>query len=217
MRLNKNEWCTFCRWEHDRQRNAENGKMCMRKYLCLVLMCCVGLPALAETLYIDDMVRVGIRAAPRSSDKPLKVATTGMKVEVLERDGRYIRVRTDDGVEGWMNSLYASEEPPARLAIASLQQQYDHLKQQHDEMQQQVAGLQEEAHQAQQQIAGLSDDNAKLLSKVKAYQKAENSELKRYAWAITTGAMVGLFLLGIFLGIAWYKQRLARRLGGLEL
>lgn len=52
--------------------------------------------------YVNDSLRIGVRAEPNTSVAPQNVVITGMQLEVLEREGSYIKIRSDDGVEGWI-------------------------------------------------------------------------------------------------------------------
>lgn len=89
----------------------------MRRLICVGLLLVSGTVAAAETIYVNDMLRVGVRSQPASDEAPLAVVTTGAALEVLERSGGYVKVRTDEGAVGWVNSVYVSGEPPARLRI----------------------------------------------------------------------------------------------------
>ncbi|MGE0079719.1 MAG: TIGR04211 family SH3 domain-containing protein [Thiohalomonadaceae bacterium] len=99
-----------------------------RTAMFAMLAALVVLPALAETAYVDDTLRVGVRRNANSSETPLTVVTSGARLEVLERGERYWRVRTDDGVEGWVAASYVTTHPPARAQLEELQAENARLK-----------------------------------------------------------------------------------------
>ena len=62
-------------------------------------------PAVAETVYVTDMLQLELYAARDMSGPPLKKLRSGDQMELLARDGRYAQVRTADGQQGWVKSL----------------------------------------------------------------------------------------------------------------
>ncbi|HEX7081109.1 MAG TPA: TIGR04211 family SH3 domain-containing protein [Gammaproteobacteria bacterium] len=101
----------------------------MRRWLpsaCIAL--CLAAPAWAETVYVTDILQLGIHHAPDTSDKPFDVLVSGTPLEVLERSGFYARVRTPDGREGWVKSGYVVTEKPARRRLAELEAELDRLR-----------------------------------------------------------------------------------------
>lgn len=171
----------------------------------------------AETVYVHDQLRLGVRAEPNSSDNPITVVTTGDALTVLGEDGSYLNVRTGAGVEGWVSRSYVSAEPPARARLEMLQQQYGKLKKELDELRTMLAETQEREEQAQKQLADVMSDNASMHQQLSRYYSS-NAELKRkYSWLYEAAAMFALFAAGIWFGIRWYKRRIAERIGGLEI
>ena len=77
--------------------------------------------ASAEQAYIVDKTTVGIREGKTVSDPLLGVVDTGAKLEILERDGAFVRVRTEDALEGWLGIEYVMPEAPARDRVAELE------------------------------------------------------------------------------------------------
>ena len=84
--------------------------------------------AYADRRYVSDRLIVTLREAPRKDGMALRKLGTGTPVEVLEESGRYLRVRTEEGEEGWVGKQYISSEVPKAIIIAGLRKEIDRLK-----------------------------------------------------------------------------------------
>ena len=67
----------------------------------------------AEQRYIVDNIVVSLRQGPGPQYKVLKTLQTGQSFEVLETKDGFSRVRTSDGVEGWVQEQFTSPNPPS--------------------------------------------------------------------------------------------------------
>ena len=94
--------------------------------LLIPLWVAVGL-AHADRRYVSDRLIVTLREAPRKDGMALRKLGTGTPVEVLEESGRYLRVRTEEGEEGWVGKQYISSEVPKPIIIAGLSKEIDLL------------------------------------------------------------------------------------------
>ena len=70
----------------------------------------------AETRYVSDELIISVRDGQNQDDNVLGHIRTGTAVDVLEEKGRYLRIKTEDGLEGWVQAQYIiSEKPNARI------------------------------------------------------------------------------------------------------
>jgi len=70
----------------------------------------------ADTRYVSDKLIISVRDGQNQDDNVLGHIKTGAAVDVLEEKGRYLRVKTEDGLEGWVQAQYInSEKPNARI------------------------------------------------------------------------------------------------------
>ena len=51
----------------------------------------------AQDVYVKDTLRVGVRAEPGNHLAPFSVVTTGMKLSVLEQQGDFVKIETEQG------------------------------------------------------------------------------------------------------------------------
>lgn len=188
----------------------------MRQALFLLLMLALA-PALAETVYISDVLRVGVRALPKSSGTPLAVVTSGAELTVLERQSDYLRVRTAEGVEGWISDSYATSEVPARLRLERVTQERDRVQAELVSLRSTASASSEQAAQLAARVDVLQEEGAQLQARVAELAAQLQAREGSYAWLYYALALIALFFLGVYLGVRWDKERVAQRLGGLEL
>lgn len=87
---------------------------------------CVGilLSALlhAETAWISDEFTVPLRSGPSDGHRIVhRGLPTGTELDVLQTDGSagYTQVRTQSGIEGWINTQYLARQPIARSQLVT--------------------------------------------------------------------------------------------------
>lgn len=94
------------------------------KRLLILLFCLATAPmVVAETRYITDQFEIPLRAGESLKYKVRRNLTTGTPVEVLSHNAKsgYSRVRTEDGLVGFVPSDRLLEEPIARDQVAGLE------------------------------------------------------------------------------------------------
>ena len=78
-------------------------------------------PVAAETRYVVDELVITLRLGKSTQHKILKTLKTGTPIEVLEDDDEsYLKVRTSDGVEGYVLRQYTSSSLPKSQRIEEL-------------------------------------------------------------------------------------------------
>ena len=185
----------------------------MRLALLLLLEFTCGTALAADTVYINDILRVGVRSEPNSTEAPLAVITSGTLVTVLTRQDGYMQIRTPDGVVGWINDTYTTTELPPRQQLAAMTQQRDQLQAELAKLK--AAGA--DTTQLSAQIAGLQQQNAKLQQAKDALTARLQTKQGGFGWLYYALGLIVLFALGIYLGVRWDRERVAQKLGGIEL
>jgi SH3 domain protein len=102
------------------------SKLILLFVLLIPLSVSVG-PAHADKRYVSDMLIITLREGQGREYQAIRTLKTGTPVEVLEESGRYLRVRTQEGEEGWVAKQYISSELPKSLIIAGLKQEANRL------------------------------------------------------------------------------------------
>ncbi|MGD9231641.1 MAG: TIGR04211 family SH3 domain-containing protein [Desulfobacterales bacterium] len=81
----------------------------------------------AEIRYVSDKLIVSVRDGPNQDDNVLGYIKTGTAVDVLEEKERYLMVKTEDGLEGWVQTQYIISEKPSGRIIEDLRNEINEL------------------------------------------------------------------------------------------
>lgn len=158
--------------------------MKLRQIVVLIAALCLSLTALgqAQTVYVTDKVLLGVYREKAQDSELLKMLPTGSPLEILERDGNVAKVRSPDGIEGWVDAAYLINDKPSQLVALELA---DKNKQATEELEAVRAQLDElkkslEASEAKQPdgaaLKALRAENAKLTEQIAAAGKTAASD-----------------------------------------
>jgi len=173
--------------------------------------------AQAKMIYVNDNLRVGVRSEPSSQVAPFSVVVTGMRLEVLEQQPGYLKIRTNKGEVGWIKEIYVSDQPPAMMRIETLKAQYQTLKQQLQEQDETIKILETANLALNEQIDNLKKDRSRWqLEKARSDYVQQGGMNARFWWWIS---LAGLLLVAAAFtsGMIWHRQQAMKRLGGLRV
>jgi SH3 domain protein len=150
--------------------------------LLIVLLSGTVGTAQADRRYVSDSLILTLREAPNSDGRVLGTIKTGDPVEVLEESGRYLRVQTEAGEQGWVAEQYITAETPNPVIITQLKDEIDRLREKIrgyegaenpflDELKAAEESYLQEVKELEQNAAKLVDERNEL--------KAANAELNR--------------------------------------
>jgi SH3 domain protein len=91
------------------------------------LLCAKGI-GLTETMYVSDRLSLSLRSAPDLERPALELISSDTKVDVLETQGKWARVRLEDGRTGWVIKRFLVKNVPKSLVIEHLKRQIASLK-----------------------------------------------------------------------------------------
>ena len=127
---------------------------------CLFLLAAT---AAAETRYVSDQLIIALRNAPDPDAAVITTLKSDTPVQILEDSGRFLKVRTDKGEEGYVLSQYVTPTRPKSLELDRLQQENQQLQNKLSQLQKAQSASSSELEQArQQQEAQIKDLQAKL-------------------------------------------------------
>lgn len=101
-------------------------------------------PVWAQTLYVDDQLIISLREGPSIDSKAIRALKTGTPMVVLEEQDRYVKVRMQDGKEGWAQKQYLSSAIPKTDIIARLEKEIERLKKKAEELEKNISSHQNE-------------------------------------------------------------------------
>ena len=83
--------------------------------------------SVADSLYVTDMMEVTLRTGPGIDHKIIAMVKSGHRVEVLEPDPQWSKVRLADGRQGYILSRFLTAQMPSSLALGQLTERHKTL------------------------------------------------------------------------------------------
>lgn len=134
-------------------------------FLCLTALACqtTWLTAAPDNTskigYISDFLVINIRDNLERPFTVIEAVHSGEKVIILDREGEYLRVQTEEGKIGWISSKYVKYDTPKPVIIAQLNEQLAALQAQLDSTTPvNCADLQQQLQLAKSKISSLEQD-----------------------------------------------------------
>ena len=127
---------------------------------------------LAEQIYVTDDLKVTFRSGPGTTNRIIKMISSGQPVEVLESQEEWSRIRLPSVVsgedEGWVLSRYLINRQPWKMQTASLLRKNTRLSNQVSTLQQNLA---ETENQRDELSVNLKKTSSKLSELDRSYQE----------------------------------------------
>jgi SH3 domain protein len=178
------------------------------RHLLLATIFC-GAFVQAENIYVTDMLRLDMYPTEEMTGPSMRKLKSGDRMDLLERKGRYARVRIDGGQEGWVKSLYLVEEEPARTRVNKLEQTNVSLEATVKKLRSQLAGEQAAVAELKQKQSGSAELTAATEQEV-VNLREQNTELEekmsQYASSVPLSWLFIAMVIALAGGIAggWY-------------
>ena len=188
----------------------------------LLLLCAVASPAArAETLYVIEQLVVSVNSAPDSGGERIASVRSGDALEVLERSGDQVRVRTAGGKEGWIRASYLSAEEPLRSRLAQRTAEVAQLKEEVSRLQAQLDAARSAASAAPGGDAAASTAAPAAVEDPSPPQRAlfaaAEPDSARRVWPWALGAALLALCVGFALGALVLDRHIRRKYGGLRI
>jgi len=105
-------------------RNAASAIL----FISVVFLGTTNEPLLADTRYVSDRLVISVRAGQNNTSDVLGHIKSDTPVDVLEEEGRYLKIKTKNGLKGWVNAQYIISEPPKTLIIKDFRNEMNRLR-----------------------------------------------------------------------------------------
>jgi len=89
-----------------------------RIIILLFFILALSLSAHAENRYVTNQILVGLRPAQDDTSPPFEYLATGMRVEVVEDLGTFLKIKSAAGTVGFARSKYFVATPPTGTTTA---------------------------------------------------------------------------------------------------
>ena len=188
----------------------------------LLLLCAAASPAArAETLYVIEQLVVSVNSTPDSSGERIASVRSGDALEVLERSGDEVRVRTAGGREGWIRASYLSAEEPLRPRLAQRTAEVARLKEDLSRLQAQLDAARTSAASGGGAATSTAapapaPQDAPSAPQGALFAAAEPDSARR-VWPWALGAALLALCVGFALGALVLDRHIRRKYGGLRI
>ncbi|MEK6747789.1 MAG: TIGR04211 family SH3 domain-containing protein, partial [Pseudomonadota bacterium] len=161
----------------------------MKRTLIAVCVLCIPLmEAHAATRYVTDVVYVTLRAGQGDNAKILRNIKSGTALQILEDGDEWVRVKTEDGLDGWIRSRYLEKEPIAADKLDQAVKRVEKLQLENNQMKERLTALRSEVGEHEKERKRLSTEHDKISQSYTRLQEVsakpaeiehENQELRR--------------------------------------
>jgi hypothetical protein len=186
--------------------------------VCAALL--VALPArAAQIVYVTDELRLGMYDNEQTKGRPFESLVSGDRLEVLERSLMSIRVRTDDGEEGWVKTAYVVSKEPARRRVAGLEKANGELEQANAELTAKLGTAEDSIGTLRRELASVESEVEELpaLREAHAALEAEAASRKLRVPVLWVAiAVVVALMLGTAAGYYWLDRKVRSHFGGIR-
>ena len=145
--------------------------------ICLIFTAMAG--AAAETLYVSDELALTLRSGQSTQHQILRMVTSGTPVDILETNDEtgYSRVRTPQGVEGWVLSRYLMDHPTAKDQLANAQKKMARLEDENTNLQAKLKEVSGDKSSLTKEKGGLEAEKDKLQTELDHIRKTAASAI----------------------------------------
>ncbi len=208
---------------NNRRIGPQRGSAVLRR--CLVLVAALAaFAANAETLWVTDMLQLELYGSADMSGPPIRKLRSGDRLDVIESGSRFAKVRTDDGEQGWVKSLYLVDKEPARTRVNKLEDENAALTKSIAELEARLKAERGRLKELQQTNLGSEEKKAATIEELERL-RAENPDmlatLSQYSSSVPLNWLLLAVLVALGGGFAggwyWVDSRIRARHGGYRI
>lgn len=181
---------------------------------------CAAAAGTADTLYVTDELRLGLYDNEKAEGRQFKTLLSGARLEVLDRALMTVRVRTEEGDEGWVKLAYLVEEEPGRRRAATLEKAQEKLQGELEAARAALARATAGSEDIESELRDLQERSARV-SELEAESARLRESLALYAdsvpWLWLFIAAGVTFVLGCLAGYWWLDRRVRKQFGGVRV
>jgi len=215
----------------------------VKRITALILGLLLIYPAVAEKRYVKDVLTITLRSGPGEEYKILKGLKSGAHLQLIEEseDGKYAKVTTDKGLEGWVMNRYLVNEPvafeklilterelaKAKSDLTDVKEKYTNTKKELADANRNATGLNNDKEQQSKELEYIKKVSANAINLDKKNQElvTKSEELKITVETLRNEnerlqnnrdvnyILVGGFLVALGLFLGWLVPKLGGRKG----
>ena len=181
-----------------------------------VLLFVFSFPAQAESVYVSERLSASILADQIPGSAVVGRAKTGTSLDVLEQGDSFTRVRTQDGVEGWIANSYLTRNKPAAMQVLAAQTRLKAVQAENNQLAKQVKTLESKLKQAQAAAAAVPEP-APAPAAPESAPQANGGDQIGIPVLLGFAISFAMLIAGFIIGVVWLRERTRRKLGGMHI
>lgn len=153
-------------------------KNCFIYILLLFLYSLTVMPSIlyAETGYVSDMLILSLKEGAGRQYNTIRTLRSNTPVEILETSDRFLKVKTEEGDVGWVESQYITRELPKTIIIEQLIKKIEILEQAKSDS---GNRLDETSVNQSENSTNNTKNSEQYINKIKALEVALNVQLEK--------------------------------------
>ncbi len=159
----------------------------MSRFVAVLFALVLLVPTLGhaqQTRYISDELSLDMRAGPGNQYRIQRMVPAGTRVQVVDQDSGWSRVRLGDGAEGWVLSRLLSGEPSARSQLSGAQSSLAEAQDENSQLRESLAEAETRIDELEAVLAETSSERDTLEQRMEQASRGlqlheENEELKK--------------------------------------
>lgn len=148
------------------------NSVCRNVLFFLLFFSFFAAAAHGEVVYVTDRLVVSLRSEQGGGEK-IATLFSDTSLQLLERSGRFLKLRTEDGKEGWLEEQYTTSEPTKQIIIGSLEAEIKRLEANLTQLSKERGPLGEQLEKSKREYT----ERVKLLEQNLSRLQAERDEL----------------------------------------
>lgn len=124
-----------------------------RILIFITLFMSITTQVLAEKRYVTDRVLLGIHTKADEASSIIKSVPSGTELEVTGKAEGFIKIKLEDGTEGWVSSGFVMKETPSTRKYDVLAHQYEQTTQELDKFKVEYAKINRELQVRRDQVS----------------------------------------------------------------
>jgi SH3 domain protein len=192
-----------------------------------------------EVKYVTDKLRLSLYKSSNSNSGTIKLLTSGDELQLLERSGNYSKVKTSEGLIGWVKTGFLVSEPTASFQLIEEKKKNEILVNQinqYSDTKRLVADYENtislmksdedkmatEIEELQQKLQQTEETNKQLETQYEDVKQGkigilEIIEIVKEYWYVIAGIVVIFLISGFFIGKRMIESQVKRRFQGMKV
>lgn len=149
-----------------------------RIIIVLTMLLSMNTAVFAEKQYVTDRILLGIHAEADEDSSLIKSVPSGTELNVIGKAEGFLKVKLEDGTEGWVSAGFVMKETPSTRKYDVLAHQYEQTTQELDKLKEQYEKNIRELQVRRDQVSNATTTIKELQGRVSGDAPAVDPELE---------------------------------------